>query len=85
MAVVGALIPEGTRVRVRKGPLPLDPAVVGRVGSVVEASVYRAHRYGVILDGDAEARFFAPEELEVIEAPALPPEREAAKLRRALP
>ncbi len=85
MAVVGSLIPEGTRVRVRKGALPLDSSAVGRTGTVVEASEYRAHRYGVLLDGDVEARFFAPEELEVIESPALPPEREAAKQRRALP
>lgn len=85
MAVVGALIPEGTRVRVRRGSLPLDPAAIGRAGTVVEASEYQAHRYGVLLDGDAEMRYFAPDELEVIEPPALPPEREEAKRRRALP
>ncbi len=85
MAVVGALIPEGTRVRVRRGALPLDPVAIGRTGMVMEASEYRAHRYGVLLDGDGETRFFAPEELEVVEAPALAPEREEAKRRRALP
>lgn len=85
MAVVGALLPEGTRVRVRRGPLPLDPAAIGRTGTVVEASEYRAHRYGVLLDGDREARFFTPEELEAVEAPALAPEREEARRRRALP
>lgn len=85
MAVVGALIPEGTRVRIRRGGLPLDPTAIGRTGTVVEASEYQAHRYGVLLDGDQEARFFAPAELEVIDTPALPPEREEAKRRRALP
>ncbi|HEX7051514.1 MAG TPA: hypothetical protein VF188_15010 [Longimicrobiales bacterium] len=85
MAVIGALVPEGTRVRVRRGTLPLDPAAIGRTGTVVETSEYRAHCYGVILDGDQETRFFAPAELEVVEAPALPPEREEAKRRRALP
>ncbi|MFS8636464.1 MAG: hypothetical protein FWJ74_00170 [Gemmatimonadota bacterium] len=85
MAVTGALLPEGTRVRIRRGPLPLDPAAIGREGTIVESSEYHAHRYGVLLDGDAEARFFTPEELEVIDAPALSPAREEAKQRRALP
>jgi hypothetical protein len=85
MAVTGALIPQGTRVRIQRGVLPLDPAVVGRTGTVVDASEYRAHSYGVLLDGDAEMRYFAPDELQVVEAPALPPDREAARQRRALP
>ncbi len=85
MAVVGALLPEGTRVRIRRGPLPLDPAAIGREGTVVESSEYRAHRYGVLLDGDRETRFFAPEELEVIDTPAPSPARLEAKQRRALP
>jgi hypothetical protein len=52
---------------------------------VVAASEYRTQSLGVVLDGDREARFFMPAELEVVEQPALPPEREQAKLRRALP
>jgi len=86
MAVTGALIPEGTRVRIQRGMLPLDPAAVGRMGTVVDASEYRAHSYGVLLDGDRETRYFAPDELQVVEAPALlPPDRDAARQRRALP
>jgi hypothetical protein len=38
-----------------------------------------------MLDGDAEPKYFAPRELEITREPALPPEREAAKLRRSLP
>ncbi len=85
MAVIGALLPEGTRVRIRRGPLPLEPGVVGRTGSIVEANEYRAHRDGVVLDGEAEVRYFAPAELEVIDTPAFPPERAEAWRRRALP
>lgn len=85
MAVIGALIPEGSRVRVRRGFLPLDPTAIGRTGTVVEANEYAAHRYGVLLDGEQETRYFAPAELEVIEQPAFPPEREAARQKRALP
>jgi len=85
MAVVGALIPEGGRVRIRRGILPLDASAIGRTGTVIEADEYRSQRYGVILDGEREARYFAPAELELVQEQALPPEREAAKLRRALP
>ena len=38
---------------------------------------------GVVLDGTDEVRYFAPEELEITAAEALPPDREAAKQRRA--
>jgi len=85
MAVVGALIPEGTRVRIRRGSLPLDPAAIGRTGTVVEASEYRAHCYGVLLDGEQTKRVFTPDELEVLEPVSLSPDRAAAKSRRALP
>jgi hypothetical protein len=85
MAVVGALIPEGARVRIRRGELPLDPTAIGRMGTVVESSEYQAHRYLVILDGESETRVFAPSELERLEDYILPPDREAARNRRALP
>jgi len=85
LAVNSALIPEGTRVRVRRGALPLDPSVIGRTGTVADTSEYRAQSYGVILDDEVEIRYFAPDELEVIEERALPPDRLAAKQRRALP
>lgn len=86
VVVVGAMIAEGTRVRIRRGALPLDGALVGRTGTVVETSAYHAHRYGVVLDGAQEKLMLAPTELEVVESPPLvPPDREAAKGRRALP
>ena len=72
-------------VRVRRGALPLDPSVIGRTGTVADTSEYRAQSYGVILDDEVEIRYFAPDELEVIEERALPPDRLAAKQRRALP
>ncbi|HWV58672.1 MAG TPA: hypothetical protein VNZ57_14545 [Longimicrobiales bacterium] len=84
MAIV-ALIPQGTRVRVQRGKLPLAPGEIGRVGTVVDASEYSAHRYGVLLDGELELRYYTPEELVVIEGAGIPPDREAAKQRRALP
>lgn len=85
MAVIGALIPQGSRVRIQRGGLPLDPGAIGREGTVVESSEYQAHRYGVILDGEEEIRIFAPNELERIEGYVLPPDRAAAKTRLALP
>jgi hypothetical protein len=81
----GALIPQGARVRVRRANLPLDPSAIGRIGTVVDSSEYHAHCYGVILDGEEHVRVFAAAELEVVEELALPPDREAAKQRRALP
>jgi hypothetical protein len=85
MAITSAPISEGTRVRIRRGVFPLDPVAIGRTGTVVDASEYRSHSYGVVLDGDEDVRFFAPPELEVVQGLALPPEREEAKGRRALP
>lgn len=80
-----ARLPEGTRVRVRQAHLPLESGVMGRTGTVVFATDYRAERLGVQLDGDLALRMFVPAELEVIAERPLPPEREAAKERRALP
>lgn len=86
MAIRTAAVPEGTRVRVRQGRAPQDPGLTGRTGTVVQASEYRNHLVGVALDGDAGIRGFAPDELEVTAAmPLLPPERERAKAKRALP
>ncbi len=85
MAIEMARLPEGTRVRVMFSTIPQDPALIGRMGTVVWASDYEASRLGVMLDGEEETRVFAPEELEVIEQVPLPPERQAAKSRPALP
>jgi hypothetical protein len=86
MAIQWAPISEGTRVRVRQtAAFPQDPAVIGRSGTVISASEYQTQSVGVALDDSTEVRHFNPAELEVTAEPALPPDREAAKLRRALP
>ncbi|HET9986474.1 MAG TPA: hypothetical protein VFQ38_23050 [Longimicrobiales bacterium] len=85
MTVPIPLIPISARVRVRRGPFPTDPALLGLTGTVVESSEYAPNVYGVTLDGESLVRVFAPEELELAAPLPLPPEREAAKRRRALP
>lgn len=85
MTVPIAVLPEGTRVRVRRASLPQDPAVSNRTGVVVMASEYRTQALGVVLDGESAMRYFTPGELEVVTQLPLPPERESAKGRRALP
>jgi hypothetical protein len=85
MGVSIPLVPQGGRVRVQRGQWPLESGVEGRAGTVTDASEYRAHRYGVVLDGEASARYFRPEELAVLETPQLPPDGVEAKRRRALP
>lgn len=86
MAIRVAPLAVGTRVRVRQGPVPQDPALTGRTGTVVQASEYRDQLVGVALDGEAGIRAFSPRELEVVQRmPLLPPERERAKALRSLP
>jgi len=85
MGVSIPLLPQGARVRVQRGTWPLEQGTEGRTGTVVDASEYRAHRYGVVLDGESNARVFRPEELVVEETPQLPPDSVDAKRRRALP
>lgn len=85
MSIPIAVLPEGTRVKVRRGKLPQDPGVTGRTGVVVAASEYRNQALGVVLDGESATRYFTPGELEVVTAVPLPPERESAKAKRALP
>ncbi len=85
MSVPITIIPLGARVRVRRGIVPADPALLGRTGTVVEASEYTQARYGVALDGEAQIRVFGLGELEIVEYEPLPPERQQARQRRALP
>lgn len=59
---------QGTRVRVRRGRYPIDPAVVGRTGLVVGTDEYRPERYGVVLDGQSEQLEFHEDELEPLAA-----------------
>lgn len=56
--------PQGTRVRVRRGRLPLDSRLLGRTGLVVHLDDYRPGYYGVVLDGEDAIRVFAGDELE---------------------
>jgi hypothetical protein len=85
MSVPIAVLPEGTRVKVIRGALPQDPAVIGRTGVVVVATEYRDQALGVVLDGESATRYFTPGELEVTAQASFPAERETAKQRRALP
>jgi hypothetical protein len=81
-----SIIQPGTRVRLRRGRFPTDPALVGREGVVVFSSQYEANRVDVALDGDAEIQTFPPEELEVLSDPeALPADQRAARKRLARP
>lgn len=81
-----SLIPVGARVKVKRGRFPVDVALLGRMGTVVENSQYNAHRVSVTLDGDPEIRVFGPGELEVLEAPAaLPADHQEARKRLARP
>jgi hypothetical protein len=85
MAIPWPAVPEGTRVRIKQGNFPQDPAFIGRTGTVVAASEYHTQSVAVAIDNTTEVRYFTPEELEVTRHPALPPDREAAKQRRSLP
>lgn len=85
MAIRIAPLPQGTRVRVQRADVPQDPSLTGLTGTVVATSEYLPHEVGVVLDDDSALRYFTPAELEVIEELPVPPERIAAKQRRALP
>lgn len=77
--------PQGTRVRVRRADLPLDPDLAGREGVVVHATPYEEERAGVLLDGETDARFFGAAELVEVERPILDPARAAGRARLARP
>ena len=86
MSIPWPALPEGSRVKTRQSaPFPQSHDTLNRSGTVVSVSEYQPQSVGVVLDGSAEVHYFAPQELEVISEPALPPERESAKARRALP
>ena len=85
MAIPIAPLPEGTRVKVKRGTVPQDPALIGRSGTVIAVSEYSPQSIGVVLDGESAARYFLRAELEVGAPESLPPERQAAKKRPALP
>lgn len=56
--------PLGARVRVKQGRFPMDPALVGRTGIVIELDDYEPGRYGVVLDDEDRVRELAQDELE---------------------
>ncbi len=59
-----SLFPQGTRVRIRKGPFPLDPALEGRTGLVVRHGREIPDKVLVQLDGEGTTRAFMDAELE---------------------
>ncbi len=59
-----ARYPQGTRVRIRRGRFPLDPALEGRTGVVVRLDPYRPDLYGVLVDGAPGIVELREEELE---------------------
>ncbi|MEN8376413.1 MAG: hypothetical protein ABFS34_13280 [Gemmatimonadota bacterium] len=85
MGIALPAFPQGTRVRVRRGGLPLEEGLVGRTGVVIQATQYARTRAGVLLDDEREARFFDASELEVTELPALDSRRDAVRARLARP
>ena len=81
-----SVLPHGTRVRIKRGPFPSDPGLIGQPGTVVEHSPYFPPHVGVTLDGDPRIYTFAPGELEILDGPqALPADRETAKKRLSRP
>jgi hypothetical protein len=80
-----SLLQEGTRVKIRRADMPLQSGVVGRTGMVVDSDPYRPNRYGVILDGEVQVRYFAPNELEHAEQALVASDEAPARKRLARP
>ena len=60
------ILPQGARVRIRRGRFPLDPTVEGKSGTVVHLLRGNGDRYGVQLDGEAGISVFMEDELEAL-------------------
>jgi hypothetical protein len=58
------ILPQGARVAIRKGHFPIDPALVGRTGTVIHLMKNSAAKYGIQLDGETQIRVFTEDELE---------------------
>jgi hypothetical protein len=56
--------PVGTRVRIRRGLAPLDPAFLGRSGLVLRHDPSIPTKVGVQLDGESHIHTFQDDELE---------------------
>ncbi len=61
-----SLFPVGTRVRTRRGSLPMDAKLLDRTGLVLHHDRSTPDKVGVQLDGEEEIRTFTDEELEGI-------------------
>jgi len=55
---------QGTRVRIQRGSFPLDAAIVGRTGMVLDHDRANPHKVHVQLDGEEPLRTFMDFELE---------------------
>lgn len=55
--------PVGTRVRVHRGRVPIDPALIGREGLVLRHDPSIPTKVGVQLDGEAQIHTFNDDEL----------------------
>lgn len=60
---------QGTRVKVKRGSFPMDPALIGRTGLIVGTDDYRPQRFGVVLDEETTVRDFHEDEIEPLNAP----------------
>jgi hypothetical protein len=82
-----SIIQPGTRVAIRRGTYPADPALVGRRGTVVLNSQYDPRTVEVALDDDPDIRTFAASEIELLEPglDSLPGDQAAARKRLARP
>ena len=81
-----SVIPVGGRVKVCRGRFPMDPRLIGRLGTVVENSQYDPQKVAVVLDDEEGIRTFAPGELDVVAGvAALPADQEQARKRLARP
>ncbi|TVP58398.1 MAG: hypothetical protein EA351_03705 [Gemmatimonadales bacterium] len=61
-----SLFPQGTRVRVRRGSLPIDSQMLGREGLVLRHDHIVPRQVVVQLDGEERLRTFTDEELEAV-------------------
>ncbi|TVP76530.1 MAG: hypothetical protein EA352_05550 [Gemmatimonadales bacterium] len=62
-----SIFPQGTRVRIRKGSFPMNPGLVGRVGTVLRHDPKpRPPKVFVQLDGESGVHALVDEELEMV-------------------
>jgi hypothetical protein len=59
---------------IRRGYFPLDEALVGRTGLIIQVDGFTPIRYGVTLDGEGEIREFSEDELAPLAGSARRPE-----------